>query len=802
MKKIFLVYLFIFSQLGFTQVLNEVCASNHGGFSSDLVGFADWLEIYNEDEEDLNLEGWHLTDNILDPNKWTFPNLEIEEGEYFTLFAKEETALDSVISFAFRKAGDTLYLLDPSYNIIDVLIHPALHSDDSYGRIGEQWYYFDTPSPNALNDTVLAYNGYSTAPTINRQSGVTSAGTHIVLRPAQEGGTVYYSMRGIKGDHLYESDLILSQTTNILAVAIADSMLPSTPVSRTYFINEQSSLPIVNLTVDSLSLYDEVTGITMMGPDAAPIFPYYGANFWKDIELNAQYEFFNSDFQLKENLDCDIKIHGGPGSRLNPLKSFQLQASDQQDELMFQQRYFAEKEVSKFNRLVLRNSGNDFCNTCMKDAALHRYFLENDLDLDLLGFQPVVFYINGNYQGILNMREKPDQYYVTNNYGYDSKNVNVLENWNLEVKTGTDESFRSLWYFARDNDLSDQENYNVVASQLDIASMMNYFIIEVYLNNRDWPNSNLRVWNVPGEKKWRYMCYDLDVSYRYNSFDPLDMQCLNYILSEWSDMNPHVSILNALFANSTFKHDFINRYCDLLNTLLKAENLSNGILEGKALVAEDMPKHFSKWCGNIDDWHERFNGNIGFINQRADIVRTELSELFEMPKSVRIRIDTYPKQADKILLNTIELNEFPFEGQYFTTNTIQITATENGGAKFRYWDNLRTGEVYGEKSIIIDPAEGDHFVAYYESQFVFGLNLFPNPIHETGTITYALPEPAKVSIEIYSLTGRRLYAYQDEEEKMQGSYEFNLLFTQFSPGMYYLKFFTAYGEETIKFVKL
>ncbi|MGB0610850.1 MAG: lamin tail domain-containing protein, partial [Verrucomicrobiales bacterium] len=62
--------------------------SNNESTIADMDGdFSDWVEIYNPDEEDINLEGYFLTDNSNNLTKWTFPKVILKSGEYLIVFA-------------------------------------------------------------------------------------------------------------------------------------------------------------------------------------------------------------------------------------------------------------------------------------------------------------------------------------------------------------------------------------------------------------------------------------------------------------------------------------------------------------------------------------------------------------------------------------------------------------------------------------------------------------------------------------------------------------------------------------------
>lgn len=55
-------------------VISEFMASNRGTLALGDESSPDWIEIHNSSERDLDLEGWHLTDDPNDPTKWLSTN--------------------------------------------------------------------------------------------------------------------------------------------------------------------------------------------------------------------------------------------------------------------------------------------------------------------------------------------------------------------------------------------------------------------------------------------------------------------------------------------------------------------------------------------------------------------------------------------------------------------------------------------------------------------------------------------------------------------------------------------------------
>jgi hypothetical protein len=54
-------------------VISEFMADNASVLADEDGAFSDWIEIRNPDATPLDLGGWHLTDDAMEPTKWTIP---------------------------------------------------------------------------------------------------------------------------------------------------------------------------------------------------------------------------------------------------------------------------------------------------------------------------------------------------------------------------------------------------------------------------------------------------------------------------------------------------------------------------------------------------------------------------------------------------------------------------------------------------------------------------------------------------------------------------------------------------------
>ncbi len=804
MKKLFLgIFISFFNPL-LSQKINEVCPSNTTIYDDENEHFSDWIEFINSTDTTVNLVNWSLTNEKEDLKKWTFPTTYLESGEKVVFPANNESNYTKTIDFSLNKEGEKLYLVNPDGLIKDSVYQPGLNKNHSYGRIGEKWYYFNVPTPEEDNEEAIGYKGYATKPIIYERAGLHPKGKQIAIRSTKNEEVIFYSLNGKnpKEELIYYTPITLDRSMSISAVATADSLIDSDQLNRTFFVPIDHKLPVVNLTVDSSVLFDKNEGVYQLGPEADSVFPYYGANFWKDIEIPIYYEYFDQGMNLLEALECDLKIHGGPGSRIRAMKSLQIRAKNSYDKTAFEIPYFADKEIDRFKRLVLRNAGNDFCNSCIKDGVLHKFFLKNDFNVDLLGYQPVVVYINGSYLGIHNLREKVDRHYLVSNYDVNPDEINLLEGKSLKVIEGSSVEFKTLKNYARVNDLSEKTHFDWVEERIDLNSFIDYFIIELYANNRDWPNNNLKVWNAPSHEKWRYICYDLDISFRYSGNEPEDIESLTFLLDNLNEINPHVTILNALLENEQFRMDFVNRYADLLNTSFKKEEIFEFLLHEKGKLAPDMKRHYEKWCGPIKQWDERFYGLEGFINSRQEIIRTELSSLFSFSNASEMRFDIYPFGAGELSVNTLDSIQVPFYGAYFSENPIEIKVTPDFGETFKYWENVRTREKFFSENITVFPKQGDYYIAIFDAlEHPLNLKAFPNPFQRNLNIEFSLPQSSDINVEIYKPDGTLIKALIQNEFYEKGTQRLETELAELSNGIYFLSVRTAYQTEAIRIMK-
>ena len=133
---------------------NEYMSHNKGSVYVDDGGYYDWVEIYNNSELDLNLEGLYLSDDSKNLNKYKIPNVIIKGYDYLVIYLTGGTKVENKICANFKLSDkDEKLIISGNGKIIDEVNIVSLDKNVSYGKKDNEWLYFLTPTPGKENNT-------------------------------------------------------------------------------------------------------------------------------------------------------------------------------------------------------------------------------------------------------------------------------------------------------------------------------------------------------------------------------------------------------------------------------------------------------------------------------------------------------------------------------------------------------------------------------------------------------------------------------------------------------------------------
>ena len=418
--------------------INEFLASNVTN-KEDLIetsDFVDWIEIYNAGNNDVDLNGYYLKDNINDIAKWVFPEGSIiRSKDYLFLWAdgtnmvpgdtySRPFTFDNVIiqsyhtNFKLSKDGEELALYDPQGLLIDYVEYGPQLYDVSYGRKpdgGENWYYFGEPTPEASNNTEgLTTLVYAETPAISPEGNMYQSVQSVSLSVNSGSAEIYYTTDGsfpTKGSHLYSNPVIIGETTVIKARAFENGKLPGKVITHTFFINiETYDLPVISYSTNPAYLFDNEEGIY--------------DNVLKLKEIPITLEYYESYGNKSFTVNAGSRIAGLNIWRFAQ-KPFTVYLRGKYGDESINYQIFKENNNGIFTKLNLRNAGDDWEGTFFRDPMM-QYITVGHMNNAVQCYQPAILYINGEYWGLINVRDKFDEQYFISNLNVAPTNVDHL----------------------------------------------------------------------------------------------------------------------------------------------------------------------------------------------------------------------------------------------------------------------------------------------------------------------------------------------------------------------------------------
>ena len=605
-------------------------------------------------------------------------------------------------NFRISSSGETLVLSDENENILDSVFTNTLETDMSLGRTleGANWNIFSSPSPWESNDNP-AFIGALNNLEFSLESGFFNV-TPIILdiHSPDDSATIYYTIDGTEPNQLsaiYEEPILLFSTSVIRARSFLGGWIPSEIESKTYIYGQDYSndMPKIFITTDPNSFFDEDTGMYVHGPNYEQNFPYFGSNFWEDWERPIHFEILEPDGSGYA-ANAGVKIFGG-WSRAFPQKSLSIFARSHLGPSSFDYPLFPGTGINEYEAFVLRNSGNDWESTMMRDGFITS--IADHLNIDHQRYRPALLFLNGEFWGIQNIREKVNEHFIASNHSIEPEHIDLLDIQGINdenIVHGTNADYQILLNYLDTQDMNDPIVENALENWIDIESYMSYQAFQIFVDNRDWPGNNIKFWRdhrVGG--KWRWILYDTDFGFGIWDAYAYTFNTLSFALDPYGPgwPNPPWStfVFRKLMESNKFKNVFINTYCDMLNTVFQPDFLSTHLDSIAEKVENVVPLHRSKWYNNGNwpnstvNWESRLSTMETFGNNRRSYAINHLRNEFNLPNLAQLTINTSPAGSGTIDLNTLNIDDDSWSGYYFPSVPVKVEAKQNNGYIFSHW---------------------------------------------------------------------------------------------------------------------
>ncbi|MFW5707895.1 MAG: CotH kinase family protein [Bacteroidota bacterium] len=732
-------------------VLNEMMASNALTISDEDGDHKDWIEIFNPTNQAVDLLNFGLSDNPEEPFRWTFPQVTLQPEQYLIIWAsgKDRKIPGAPLhtNFSIRASGEDIVLTHSSGAQLDNIPPTQLPSDVSIGRNAASeagWYFFNEPTPGEGN-TSQVWQGITPTPVFSHQGGFYTNAFELTIGTAYENTQVYYTLDGALptfSSDIYTENITIAcregdpntismiPTNNnddpgppyfegwqppageifkvnvVRAMAVKENFLPSKVETHSYLVDElgvnRYSLPVFFINTNEEHFFDHYSGIYIPGE--------YNNMFQRgrEWERPINIAFFEKDGTLGFSDDMGVRIHGGT-TRSRPRKSLRIYSRDEYGQSWLNYQLFPEKGIQQYKRFLLRNSGNDWDQSVFRDGFMQ--YLARDLNLETQYYRPAIVFLNGEYWGIHNIRDRYDKHYIYSHYGLEEHEMTVLQR-NAELAYGNPDGvhhYNQMVSFIGSNNMADNNNYAHVQSMMDTRSYIDERITGIYVMNTDWPGNNINFFRrltdgydpmaAPGlDGRWRWHILDTDFGFWLNFFyvPGVDEGAAHNTLAfatetngpSWPNPPWSTFLLRSLLENNNFKNDFINRFADLLNTTLRAENVVAVIDSIEAKLQPEMQEHIDRWRRptTLNEWHENIQRMRTFAQQRTDYQRQHIRQHFNLAGEARVELSANEPGMGDLRINTIWPDiSSPWAGIYFKGIPIEVQAVPRPGYRFSHW---------------------------------------------------------------------------------------------------------------------
>lgn len=590
--------------------------------------------------------------------------------------------------------------------------------------------------------------------TLSREEGVFSEPFELKVTAKSEGNKIYYTLDGTlptAESNEYESGIAIGRkntkalsnriqynsweygsynfqaaegatTLRLLETTESGEEVGRKTLNYFYGANGAADfpLPVVSIVMsgdDAISFYNDIAGESKK----YAVICYYdfktgecfqrstqiklGGNWTKGFPYRTMNINFNKDENGAKNEPVDIDLFSG-------------------------RKAMNGEELTNFTRFRLHTGGNAQTSAWFSDAftqnvAAQIGYKGDKLQVSTTGYRPCEVYLSGEYWGIYAIREHYTNVYFAQNYGVDKDDVILLDRaYNLPADPAVNQTYAfevkeedkgkhgmeygtALFDFLMNTDLSVAANYERFTQMVDVTSLSDLMLTQLYAGNWDFMRNNLKMWrtakvdptNPYADGKWRFCLHDLDfafesqwgdngvsganaylltdnhntdswrgvniseysssaITYRpgYNFLDYylgngyLTTQNIGYLSKEIT------CLLSAPMQNASFRETFVSRV-PVVKGVYASDEAKQLLTKMQSEVSGVMQKHLARW-NRVDYSYSNWQNNIANI-QEVLSVRPYLKDYLNFYESGRLMYvngDYFDRQVEAALWRFVRDN--------------------------------------------------------------------------------------------------------------------------------------------------
>ena len=727
---------------------NEVQVANIDQFLDNAYCYGSWIELYNSSDNDISLGGMYLVEGE-NESRFLSSATKVPAHGYKVLWFDHSRTQGNYgpnsaqqVPFKLNADGGEIQLQASDRSVVTSVQYPPSIARCSWARTtdgGDEWEWTGDATPGSTNNESHFAQFRLEAPTTDTPSRLFSE-PFTVRVSIPSGYTLRYTTDGsaptkTHGETSRNGRFDIDQTTILRLCFVRDGYLPSPVATRSYiFRNHDYYLPVLSVVSEPRNFFDDEIGVFVKGTNGISGNGQKDACNWNmDWERPVNMEYLvpqtdadgKADYSVVLNQEVDLEICGGWTRAYGngwvddiywPARSSFRLKTDRRYEGVHEISYpvFPSKPYNKYRSWQVRNGGNDTYSRT-KDPAIQQMVLRSGFYVDCQDYQPAHVFLNGEYFGMLNIRESNNKHFAYSNYGIDFEDMDQfdLSNAQYNQKMGDNKAWMQLQSLSKRLASSKSAAvYSQICDLLDIDEYVNYMALECYMGPSDWitNTNNIKAFRSRTDGKFHFVLFDAD-----SAFGSADM--LTAVLNTSGGANVD-DLFRNLMAYDPFRRQFMDAFCIVNGSVFeptRCEDIMREIYNNvnPALAFEDGSTSMSL----AYTIRSAYNG-------------TRISNLrsyFNPPFNIYATLSANIPEA-RLAVNGQEIPTGLFSGYLYSYKgqPIQLTAKSPAGYSFGGWDMVseetvtKTLIAFGSEWMYFDRGSMDRFdwksIAFNETE--------------------------------------------------------------------------------------
>lgn len=700
-------------------VVNEIQAANIDMFLNPAYNFSGWMELYNPTDRDINLGQLYFSDDMQNLKLWKSgqPMGTVGAKSYYVVWFEDNECSDILPSFKLDANGGEVFVSDDDGRMLLHFSYPKAIARTSWARTtdgGSEWAVCTSPTPGMPNAGGMFTDGTQAEPPRADCRSCVFTDPFTVHVTIPEGCTLRYTTDGSvptldNGHTSSDGAFSIAETTLLRLRSFREGCVPSAPISYSFLWSEMPignedagmtvgdlTLPILSVVGDDRFFYDDQVGVFVKGTNGLA-----GNGMDEPCNRNRSWPRAVSFAYLAdghtEAFSKEVWLEvSGAWSRAHEPHPFKLKANKvfgQGKTLDYP--FFSEKPFIRNRTLQMRNGVDTYDGRPaerFKDAFISYIIQHAGIDLEMQSYQPVAHFVNGQYKGVIDMREPNNKHYVFANHGWDDEEIDMFEAEEpdtLIFSQGDRDAFDQL--YALSYDAADEQSYSRIRQLLDIDEYINYMALELYIGNNDWIKNNMKWFRHRDGGPFRIVLFDLDAA--FNKYGMVT-DWLTTLFDGWQ----MTTLFFNLMENDGFRRQFIDTYCLMGGSIFWPELTRELTNQAKDRIENDLQAQGESaafMVGYIDKWLVPYSNSYNKFIQQFGQARLADTESY--------RLHLYGEGAGTVLMNGLAVPHAQYHGWFFPPVTLEAIAP--AGMRFAGWEDAQTGTIVCTEPAYDVPAE-------------------------------------------------------------------------------------------------